>query len=408
MSYYSLEQTLEVLQKIQPNTLLPFSSQQLADLCRRGELTPVFAFDKYTILGNEDYHHGFTYIKELTTPFNGYLTSPDLSKLLSGRASQVVISSADIYEEIGKKDNENKGRNVCLERYKYDHQDSENHIINYTSGDAHYIVINDLLFPIDEIQSYISAKQPLEKKPVKVSKAPPPPNHIQSGSGFKQRTIGDLIKAKQHESAISPNDCQRITMLYDYFTPHQAGCLIAGLHPAFNGSDDGLEIALGVIKGGIKKGGLILDDDGQLNSDDLKLFLYSKDWVMTGFNDKLASDTSGLDKDNAAYQKRVSELEKQLADAQAEIAKLNRQLKERPVAIDEDLKDVPHQSYRTVDRIMYAMAKLSELSNTEPYSQNNPSLNASIATILQNDGLMLEYQAIGKWLSRVKNVQPMK
>ena len=240
------------------------------------------------------------------------------------------------------------------------------------------------------------------------SKAPPPPNHIQLGSGFKQRTIGDLIKEKQHESVISPNDYQRITMLYDYFTPRQAGCLIAGLHPAFNGSDDSLEMALEVIKGGIKKGLLTLDDDGQLNSDDLKSFLHNKDWVMVGFNDNLASDMSSLDKDNPAYEKRVSELEKQLADAKAEITKLKNELKERPTARDDDLKDVPHQAKRTVIRVMYAMAKLTELDNSNPYSQNARTLNEKITTILQNDGLKLEYQAVGKWLKEINEVQSAK
>ena len=74
----------------------------------------------------------------------------------------------------------------------------------------------------------------------------------------------------------------------------------------------------------------------------------------------------------------------------------------------DDLKKVPHQSYRTVDRIMYAMAKLTKLDNTKPYSENNPSLNASITTILQNDSLTLEYQAVGKWLSRINDVKPLK
>ena len=57
---------------------------------------------------------------------------------------------------------------------------------------------------------------------------------------------------------------------------------------------------------------------------------------------------------------------------------------------------------------MYAMAKLTKLDNAEPYSQNNPSLNASITTILQNDGLTLEYQAVGKWLSRINDIKPLK
>ena len=105
-------------------------------------------------------------------------------------------------------------------------------------------------------------------------------------------------------------------------------------------------------------------------------------------------------------------LEKQLAQAKAKIAELENQLAQAKAGLadkpTDDLKDVPHQSYRTVDRVMYAMAKLAKRDNTEPYSQNNPSLNAAITTILQNDGLTLEYQAVGKWLSRINDIKPLK
>lgn len=103
--------------------------------------------------------------------------------------------------------------------------------------------------------------------------------------------------------------------------------------------------------------------------------------------------------------KTNEQLTKQLAAAEAEITRLEAILKDKPA---DNLKDVPHQSYRTVDRVMYAMAKLTKLDNIEPYSQNNPSLNASITTLLQNDGLTLEYQAVGKWLSRINDVKPLK
>jgi len=107
-----------------------------------------------------------------------------------------------------------------------------------------------------------------------------------------------------------------------------------------------------------------------------------------------------------------TELEKQLAKAKAKIADLESQLVQVKSGLANkpanDLKDVPHQSYRTVDRVMYAMAKLTKLDNIEPYSQNNPSLNASITTLLQNDGLTLEYQAVGKWLSRINDIKPLK
>lgn len=72
-----------------------------------------------------------------------------------------------------------------------------------------------------------------------------------------------------------------------------------------------------------------------------------------------------------------------------------------------DMVKVPHQSYRTIDRILYALIQLSGADNSEPYSQNNPSLNAKITTILQNDGLPLEYEAVGKWLARANDLKPI-
>lgn len=75
---------------------------------------------------------------------------------------------------------------------------------------------------------------------------------------------------------------------------------------------------------------------------------------------------------------------------------------------EDDLKAVPHQSYRTVDRIMYALAKLTKIDNSSPYSQNTNTLNEAILTTLQNDGIPLEYEAIGKWLTRANEIQAIK
>ena len=105
-------------------------------------------------------------------------------------------------------------------------------------------------------------------------------------------TVGELLKAKQQENGMLPNEWQGMTILYDYFTPHQASCLMAGLHPEFDGRNDELEIAKGVIEGGIKSGKLILDDDKQIEANDLKSYLYSKKWIMKGFNNDLSNDVS--------------------------------------------------------------------------------------------------------------------
>ena len=74
---------------------------------------------------------------------------------------------------------------------------------------------------------------------------------------------------------------------------------------------------------------------------------------------------------------------------------------------DDDLLAIPHQSYRAIDRILYALVQLSGADNSEPYSQNYPSLNAKITTILQNDGLPLGHEAVGNWLKRVNDQTPI-
>ena len=106
-----------------------------------------------------------------------------------------------------------------------------------------------------------------------------------------------------------------------------------------------------------------------------------------GDNEELAQH--GED-ESKKYKSRIEELEDQLKKAQ------------------DDSKEVPHQAKRTVTRVMYAMAKLTGLDNSNPYSRNVRTLNEKITTTLQNDGLKLEYQAVGKWLTEINEVQSAK
>ena len=159
MSYYNLEQTLEVFQKNLPETLLPFGLPQLADLCRRGEVTPVFPYARYVSEGFLDENGQLVSTKKDTKPFNGYLTLPDLTDLLFQLTETLIVSNAYIYEEIGTKD---KGALVTLEKWGYDHNDyyhERDYRDGLSSGDTHYIGINNLLLPIEQVQAYIASKR---------------------------------------------------------------------------------------------------------------------------------------------------------------------------------------------------------------------------------------------------------
>lgn len=109
---------------------------------------------------------------------------------------------------------------------------------------------------------------------------------------------------------------------------------------------------------------------------------------------------------NQADTEVIEQLREQVADLESQLAQAKAEPLKKPA---DDLKDVPHQSHKTVVRIMYAMAQLAtKADNSKPYSQNNPSLNAAITTILQNDGVPLESEAVGKWLSRINDIKPLK
>ena len=121
-------------------------------------------------------------------------------------------------------------------------------------------------------------------------------------------------------------------------------------------------------------------------------------------------DYSSLLAKNQALEARLEKAKEVYVQQRKEISDLESKSEQAALAVSptHDLEKVPHQSYRTVDRVMYAMAQLANVNNSKPFSQNKPSLNASITTILQNDGVPLESEAVGKWLSRINDIKPLK
>ena len=101
----------------------------------------------------------------------------------------------------------------------------------------------------------------------------------------------------------------------------------------------------------------------------------------------------------------VRQLEQSLFSSKAEIAKLKSQLKDKLDMSADGLKEVSHQSYRTIDRVMYAMAELTTINNSAPYGQNKGSLNEAITTILERDRLPLGSEPVGKWLTRINTLK---
>lgn len=221
------------------------------------------------------------------------------------------------------------------------------------------------------------------------------------------------------------------------FDVKTAACLLAGIEVRLIDQNEGKSIFAEIFADYISyklmfelaiENNEVNFDNGFISSEDLQKYLFNIGYILKGFNDWMRiepakplinvkhdkcqsfdvnnEELARLTQKAADDQATIDKITIEKDEMQSELIKVKAQLEKtlQLQAID-CLKDVPHQSYRTVDRVMYAMAKLSKLDNTEPYSQNNPSLNASITTILQNDGLTLEYQAVGKWLKRINDVK---
>lgn len=237
------------------------------------------------------------------------------------------------------------------------------------------------------------------------------------------------FELKQCKPKGSTNGLQRNTYVHPYIQCVEPRCLL--LHQSF---DDGkLKMGRDGEKGGYIFGekdrteyngctaggvGHIAHDRRTIKISDLKEFIaeyHPDDMPKTLFSDidinkaKPISheDYLTLTAKNEALIERNKDLESRLEKAREyyiDQQKIISELQQGTLA--SDLKAIPHQSYRTMDRVLYALAKLSKLDNSNPYSQNRPSLNAEIHSVLQADNLNLEYEAIGKLLSRVNEVKP--
>lgn len=242
---------------------------------------------------------------------------------------------------------------------------------------------------------------------LRVSKAPPPPNHTKATLALGKKTIGDVIKAEKQKEPILPNGFQQITMLYDYFTQHQAACFIAGLHPNFNGCDDGLSMGNSIIEGELKSGNLIADDDQQIKADSLKSFLYSKNWIMRGFNDNLSNHTDKVSAPTVTQTKPLDneQLIKKLTEANAKIAELENQLALAKAELADGLsdnKELAPNSEAKVAKLIYTL--LSELKY-ELTLGGKGNANILIENASKRLNTSLSPNFIAQWLKKAYQLQ---
>nr|WP_313973854.1 hypothetical protein [uncultured Psychrobacter sp.] len=153
MSYYNIEQTLEIFRKELPEPELPFDLPQLADLCRQGRLTPAFPYTRYIMEIVED-AAGDKYPERGTSQFyDGYLTHKNLVALLDNNCKSLKIYEAETFEN-------GVCCKVALAANAFDwkcYERDENY--NHSSmNDIYTVTRENLLFPSRQIQRYITSQ----------------------------------------------------------------------------------------------------------------------------------------------------------------------------------------------------------------------------------------------------------
>lgn len=169
MRYYTAQQTLELLNKELPHNPLPYDLAQLADLCSRAVLTPVFYYSK--CLDRIDPENIAAAQHQTIEPctFSGYLTADSLISLIHAPATtahSISIDYATVYEVIkaGYKWLVSntfsrlfiKGELVVLCGHEQAHDDRYPMSTNdLKEHDAASVTLNDLLFPSEQVQVFI-------------------------------------------------------------------------------------------------------------------------------------------------------------------------------------------------------------------------------------------------------------
>lgn len=207
MNYLTVQQTIDLLNQELPPTPIPYDLPQLADLCRQAILTPVFAYNSYGMEVLEYYDgkkpliyengvEGEPQISKFPEPmttslYNNYFTHVRLTTLLDKSSGNLVIDNAITYESDGS------GHEVVLvdnplniNRYPHD----ENYSV-YSDNDGYTVSHESLLFPSEQVQSYIASKQlPDAKESLSQQTDKPAKTNIDEGQGDTLLILGAVMQ----------------------------------------------------------------------------------------------------------------------------------------------------------------------------------------------------------------------
>lgn len=227
MKYYNTEQTINLFQNL-PDSLKPFDLPQIADLCRQGILTPVFAYNSYGIevLEYYDGNKPLIYINGVDTEpdtsrfpdprttylYDDYFTHDRLTSLLDKSIDNLEIHNAMIYKSDGS------GYEVVLVANPLNinkYLNDENYSV-YSDNDGFTVTRESLLFPSEQVQKYIASKQTAEQDTTEQN------TPEQQRIAELESQIAELQEQLRQQSIKLPNDPLLTTIHnknYEYHAP---------------------------------------------------------------------------------------------------------------------------------------------------------------------------------------------
>lgn len=178
MTYYNIEQTIQVIQKTLPEAILPFDLPQLVDLCNAGKLTPVVYYELcLDSINRNDFGN------PLVNPylFKGYLAADEFRSLLTeysylkknlNNQLDRILYFAEIYETIessyswdiysGHNKQFSKNDRVALFHEQSSLSDpSPRNLSDQTKKDGFIVTPAMIKFSSQELEEYLSL--PLEQ-----------------------------------------------------------------------------------------------------------------------------------------------------------------------------------------------------------------------------------------------------
>lgn len=221
----------------------------------------------------------------------------------------------------------------------YDCLDNEQKGISYSSADME--PFEDFYFKFSEVSKFYKFVGPNPPE-IEVSNAVSKPDDIVSFLGRYQRLL----------------------INYKFLTHEQIVCLMTNQNPACINHDDEYHAHWDMVNTALDANELTpINEKEQIKAEQVKTWLASCGFIYKGFNDYLTNDANNSDQTPIEYEKRIAELEQQLAEKHEEAIEANAKILSLTVKVENaELDSIIHNHSAHELLLNDAQVKIAQLT----------------------------------------------